>query len=128
MTRTVEDGSDGNEDEVEIKNKCCSSRECPLNCYQMLRRYNLLTDAYHILGLGYKFLLTLSVTQVACEKSFSTLKYIKSRLRSALSQEHLEALLMLMATEKDILMALDTDMVIDRVAEKNELLRKFLLQ
>ena len=53
---------------VEMKNKCCSScKECPLCCYQMLRRYNLLTDAYQILGLGYLFLLTLSVTQVACE-------------------------------------------------------------
>ena len=85
----------------------------------------MLTDAYHVIGLGYKFLLTLSVTQVACERSFSVLKYIKSRLRSALSQEHLEAF-MLMATEKDILMALDTDVVIDRVAERSELLRKLL--
>ena len=128
MNRTVEDGPEGNENEVEIKNKCCSScKECPLCCYQMLRRYKLLTDAYHILGLGYKFLLTLSVTQVACERSFSTLKYIKSRLRSTLSQEHLQAF-MLMATEKDILMALDTDTVIDRVAEKSELLKKLLLQ
>ncbi|KAK0150742.1 InaD-like protein [Merluccius polli] len=70
--------------------------------------YNLLTDAYHILGLGYKFLLTLPVTQVACERSFSILKYIKNRLRSNSSQEHLEAF-MLMATEKDILMSLDSD-------------------
>lgn len=83
----------------------------------------MMTDPYHILGLGYKFLFTLSVTQVVCEQSFSTLKYIKSRLRSNHSQEHLEAF-MLMATEKDILMALDTDMVIDGVAQKSVLLRK----
>jgi len=31
-----------------------------------------------------------------------------------------------MATEKDILMSLDSDMVIDRVAEKSDLLRKLL--
>ena len=35
---------------------------------------------------------------------------------------------MLMSTEKDILMGLDTDSVIDRVAEKSELLRKLLLR
>jgi len=66
----------------------------------VLQRYNLLTDSYHRIGLGHKFLLTLSVTQVACERSFSTLKFIKNRLRSTASQEHLEAF-MLMAIEKE---------------------------
>ncbi|KAJ8369227.1 hypothetical protein SKAU_G00092550 [Synaphobranchus kaupii] len=42
--------------------------------------YNLLTDAYHVIGMGYKFLLTLSVTQVACERTFSTLKFVKNRV------------------------------------------------
>jgi len=28
-------------------------------CYYVLERYNLLTDSYHLIGLGYKFLLTL---------------------------------------------------------------------
>ena len=72
-----------------------------------------------------KFLLTLSVTQVACERSFSTLKYIKNRLRSTLSQEHLSAF-MLMSTERDILMGLNSDEVIDNVAENSDLLRKLL--
>jgi len=40
----------------------------------------MLSDAYCLLGLAYKYLLTLSLTQVACEKTFSTLKFIKSRL------------------------------------------------
>ena len=31
---------------------------------------------------------------------------------------------MLMATEKDVLVALDTDTVIDKVAEKSELMKK----
>ncbi len=34
---------------------------------------------------------------------------------------------MLMTTEKDILMSLDNDLVIDRVAEKSNLLKKRLL-
>jgi len=66
------------------------------------------------------------MTQVTCERSFSILKYIKNRLRSSTSQEHLEAL-MLMATEKDILMSLDSDSIIDREAENSDLLRKLLL-
>lgn len=124
---TVEEGTDGNKEEMKIINKSCAScKNCPLCCYQILLRFNLLTDAYHLLALAYKYLLTLSVTQVACERSFSTLKFIKSRLRSSLSASKLEAF-MLMATEKDILMSLDTDTVIDRVAEKSELLQKLLL-
>ena len=86
----------------------------------------MLSDAYHLLGLAYKYLLTLSLTQVACERSFSTLKFIKSRLRSSLSANKLEAF-MLMATEKDILMSLDTDVIIDRVAEKSDLMKRLLL-
>ena len=63
---------------------------------------------------------------MACERSFSTLKFIKSRLRSSLSANKLEAF-MLMATEKDILMSLDTDVIIDRVAEKSDLMKRLLL-
>lgn len=114
--------------EVEMVNTTCSScKDCPLCCYRMLRKYNLLTDAYHIIGLAYKFLLTLSVTQVTCERSFSTLKFIKDRLRSTLSQQHLEAF-MLMATQQDVLKMLDSEDIIDGVAEKSELLQKSLLQ
>ncbi|KAJ4948401.1 hypothetical protein JOQ06_019935 [Pogonophryne albipinna] len=73
--RTVEDGSggeEGNTEEVEITPiSCCSCKECPLCCYQILRRFNKLTDAYPVLGLAYKYLLTLSLTQVACERTFS---------------------------------------------------------
>lgn len=51
---------------------------------------------------------------------------MKNRLRTTLTQEHMEAF-MLMCTEKEILMALDTDGVIDRVAETSELLRHLLV-
>lgn len=82
-TRTVEDRSAGQEEETDIVNKSCAScKDCPLCCYEILRRFNMLSSAYHLLGLAYKFLLTLSLTQVACERTFSTLKFIKSRLRS----------------------------------------------
>lgn len=104
--RTVEEGPNRNQEEMKISNKSCAS--CitveTLCCYKILIS-NLLTDAYHLLDLAHKYLLTLSVTQVACERSFLTLKFIKSRLRSSLSASKLEAF-MLMATAKDILMGL----------------------
>ncbi|CAI5660952.1 unnamed protein product [Oreochromis niloticus] len=126
-TRTAKDRSEEWDEECEIVTKSCGScKNCPPCCYQILRRFNMLSDAYRLLGLAYKYLLTLSLTQVACERTFSTLKFIKSRLRSSLSANKLE-MFMLMATEKDILMSLDSDMVIDRVAQKSDLLRKLLL-
>lgn len=85
-----------------------------------------MSNGYHLLDLAYKFLLTLSITQVACKLTVSTLKFIKTRLKSKLSQEHLEAF-MLMATETDILFSLDSDVIIDKVAEKTELFTKLLL-
>lgn len=54
------------------------------------------------------------------------LRFIKNRLRSSVSGSKLEAF-MLTATEKDVLVSLDTDSVIDRVAEKSELMKKLLL-
>lgn len=63
----------------------------------------------------------LSVSQVACERTFSTLKFVKNRLRTTLTQEHLEAF-MLMSTEKET-----RDAVIDRVAETSVLLKRLLM-
>ena len=50
-----------------------------------------------------------------CERAFSTLKVIKTRLRNALSEEHLEAL-MLMAVERDIVENLGVEAIIDQMA------------
>lgn len=52
-------------------------------------------------------------------KSFSVLKYIKSRLRSNLGQAKLESC-MLMSSEKEILMMLDANSIITKVAEKSK--------
>lgn len=111
------EGSNDPDENVELVSKSCSTcKNCPICCYLLLSQYNLLMDAYHIVGLGYKFLLTLSITQVACERTFSTLKFVKNRLRTSLTQENLEAFL-LMATEKEILMGLDKDDIIDKSSE-----------
>ena len=65
------------------------------------------------------------MTQVACERTFSTLKYVKNRIRSSRSQDRLEAFL-LMSTQKEALMQLDTDVIIDKVAETSNVMRRKL--
>ena len=116
-----------NEENVDRTNtSCISCKNCAICVYHILSKYNLLTDAYHVIGLAYKFLLTLSFSQVACERTFSTLKFVKNRLRSTLTQEHLEAF-MLMSTEKETLVTLDNNAVINRVAETSSLLKSLLM-
>lgn len=126
---TSEEEEDNQEDMEEIdlvSKRCTACRNCAVCCYFLLQKLKCFSNAYHKIQLAYKVLLILSCTQVACERSFSTLKFIKSRLRSRMQEENLEAF-MLMATEKEILMRLDSDDVIDRVAEKSKLLRNLLL-
>lgn len=116
------------ETEEEVSLKCetrSACKNCVICCYKILQRFNLLTNSYNLIGLALKFLLTLSISQVACERSFSTLKVIKNRMRSTLSSDNLNAL-MVMAIEKDLLMKLDSDDIIDKVAENSELLQKSL--
>lgn len=114
------------EDNETLTSTCKSCKACPLCCYKVLLKLNLFTDAYKSIGLAYKLLLTLPVSQVACERSFSALKRIKSRLRSTMTQEHLDAF-MLMSVEKGILAKLDTGAIIDGVATRSSELRRHLI-
>ena len=127
MPQGSEEDPSMEQQDVELESKTCSScKNCVICVHLILSQYNLLTDAYHVIGLAYKLLLTLSITQVACERSFSTVKFIKNRLRSSLTQRKLDAF-MLMCTEKEIIMSLDNDTVINKVAETSALLRRLLL-
>lgn len=90
-------------------------KNCPLCVFLLLNEYNMLTNSFRYAGSTYRFLLTLSVTQVACERSFSSLKIVKSRIRSSLTQVHLEAF-MLMMCEHDLVVAIDNESIIDKVA------------
>ena len=94
--------------------------------YALLLRFNLYSRVYPTVFVAYKLLLTIGVTQVACERTFSKLKLIKTKTRSAISQEHLEAF-MLMFVEKDILQKLDHEEIIDTVATKSIELKRLLL-
>jgi len=51
--------------------------------------------AYSRLLLAYKFIITLSCTQVRCETAFSNLKYILNRLRNCLSQDYMDTFLLM---------------------------------
>lgn len=100
---------------------CKSYRNCTLCCYQLLIKYNLHSNAYQVLTVAYKYLLCLPVTQVACERYFSTLKYIKNRLRNKLSDENTEAF-MSVSVEKEMLINIDNDEIIDLLSQKSKLL------
>ena len=75
FSETSEEISDENEINFVIK-ECSSCRNCVICCFKILQRYNLLTDAYRT-GLAYNFLFILSVTQVACERSFFYIEIYK---------------------------------------------------
>lgn len=58
-TEDTEDGSRQGQDEKErdlVNESCSSCKNCPIRCYRVLCRYNLLTNTYHPTGLRYKFL------------------------------------------------------------------------
>jgi len=63
--------------------------------------------------------------KVSCERSFSFLKNIKSRLRSQLSDPKLEAF-MLMAIKIQKLTLLDSDKIIKELQKESSLLKKNL--
>ena len=68
--------------------------------------------------LAYRILLTIPVTVASAERSFSKLKILKSYLRSAMSQERLNALA-LISIEHEFLEKLDYERLIDDFASKS---------
>ncbi|KAL4143307.1 hypothetical protein QTP88_005653 [Uroleucon formosanum] len=107
------------------KSHCTSCMNCSICCYLVLQKYNLYSNAYSHLTIAYQYLLTFPCTQIACERSFSILKYLKNRLRNTLNESKLEAF-MIMSIEKDTLFNINNDEVIDRLKAKSNLLLKEL--
>ncbi|CAG9763851.1 unnamed protein product [Ceutorhynchus assimilis] len=101
-------------------------KNCISCCYYVLQKYNLYAEAYPNLEKAYKYLLTLSISQVACERSFSKLKFIFNRLRSCLTQDYLEAF-MLMSCEKDILMSIENNEIVNYLTNHCKGLREQLI-
>jgi hypothetical protein len=78
---------------------------------------------YNELFEVYKFLLTIPLTQVMCERSFSKLKIMITRFRSCLTQDNLESLFF-MNYERELLASIRLAQVIDLICEQStEMLR-----
>ena len=72
----------------------------------------------------FKIYLAIPVTSVVSERSFSTLKRIKSYLRNSIGQERLSSLAIL-SIEKELTISIDIDQIIDKFASKNRRLAFF---
>lgn len=130
MPSQEDSGNDHVDSEEEEENfvHCTENRQCfkCLACafpiiYE-LSRSGLFINLY----TAYKFVVTLPCTQVTCERVFSKVKIVKNRLRSTLIQDTLSNLI-LMNVERDLFFNLDKDLIIDKVANTSEELRKKLL-
>src|SRR5690606_34456550 len=95
-----DDGGEEVEDSKAICNGMCQN--CAVCVYRFLSKYRLYSEAYRLLYFASVVALTLSCSQVPCERAFSKMKFIKNRLRSRLSGENLEVLT-LMSCERSIL-------------------------
>ena len=82
--------------------------------------------SYPLLYQAYKVILTLSVTQVGCEKTFSKQRYVKNRLRNQLSEDSSDFLL-LICVERDVLLRIWNRTIIDELAKMNAEMRRLLL-
>lgn len=93
-----------------------------------LAKYNMHSAAYKNLYQVYKLALTLPVTQVFCERTFSKLKLLKTRLRSTLSTDHLNSLLFIMEENKLVESLSTEDIIGQNVAQHSSEFRRLLLR
>lgn len=68
----IDSGVENDESESVVNDLCTlikkeSCRNCLRCCFTLLHKYNMHSKAYVMLYKAYKTLLTLSITQVACE-------------------------------------------------------------
>jgi len=72
-----------------------------------------------------KYILVLPCTQVSCQCAFSKLKILKTKLRSSISQEHLEPLMSLFV-EEDLLKFIQKYEIINQLASSSQELKRLL--
>ena len=105
-------------------------RRCKQGCihcaFTLLYELTLNESTYSNLYCVYKYVMTLPTTQVTCERLFSKLKIIKSKLRSLLGQSLLENL-MLLNTEYVQNFPVDYDVIINEIAESSRDLKRLLM-
>lgn len=124
------EGTDEDERDAEQKlHKCKTGKpcnKCLACCFILLCKLNLHISTYTNLHRAYEYFMTLPCTEVACERAFSKLKIIKSRLRSALLQQHLDSLL-LMYVERELTYELDIDEIVKSFARTSRELTRLLI-
>lgn len=114
------------DEELKTCTETTKCTQCPKCVFSVIYDYNMYTVSYTELYKAYKFILTIPLTQVSCERTFSTLKFLKTRLRSTINQDHLEALL-IMEIERQKVSDIDNDLVISKMCEKSEEMRSLLV-
>lgn len=87
---------------------------------------NHLATIFPLIDTALKIILTLPVASASTERSFSKLKIIKNRLRTTMSQDRLEDL-MIISCEKDISKSIDHEEILKIFSEKSTILRKHLI-
>ncbi|KAL7596136.1 hypothetical protein Lser_V15G31190 [Lactuca serriola] len=75
-------------------------------------------DYFPNASIAYRILLTIPVTVASAERSFSKLKFVKSYLRSTMTQKRLNGLAMI-SIENEILESIDYEELINQFAIKN---------
>lgn len=94
-----------------------------IDIIKLLSSYNLIS-AFPNLYIAYKYLCTIPEISISSQRSFSTLKLIKTRLCSTMKQCLLEQL-MILSWEKGIEISLDK--AVNRYAKSSKLLQEELL-
>lgn len=95
--------------------KLCSCLYCILHYFNESDRKIKYGNIYQL----YKYVATLPSTQVKCERDFSKMKIIKSRLRSSLGDEKLESLVII-STESDMFQNIDLEDVLNEVIASSD--------
>ncbi|XP_026804377.1 uncharacterized protein LOC113547970 [Rhopalosiphum maidis] len=98
---------------------------CLLYVYKLLHSLNLHLSTYSNLCATIEYVLTLSISQVNCERVFSKLKIIKNRLRALILNNHLEAFI-LMSVEKEILDQISLEDIIEYLKFSSSHMSKLL--
>ncbi|XP_052624860.1 uncharacterized protein LOC111905161 [Lactuca sativa] len=86
----------------------------PIDVLKFLKELDYFPNA----SIAYRILLTIPVTVASAEMSFSKLKFVKSYLRSTMTQERLSGLAMI-SIENEILESIDYEELINQFAIKN---------
>ena len=119
--------SDYSDYDYEIKENEKDCDKSFMDCLKLLtnKKYRLI-DAYPTFVRVYGISDAIPITSCSAERSFSTLKRVKTRLRSTMSQDRLEGLL-LMSIERKILLKLNRDKIIETLAKTSKELEKALI-